>query len=261
MSDTSATPSYAEVRRQLERMLQSRVFTTRPRSAAMLRYFVEESIRNGFAPLDQEVIATRGLGLDGGVRPGRNAEVRARVARLREVIGRYYSAMGPEDPVVFDVVQEPYRLVPTSNGSGSHGTAAGAARRARQMLPLLVVVEPEVSGMQRPDLLAQGVSLLLISLLVKSQSVTVSGLLRRDRIAAAAGSAASLARSLGYEYVVQSEIHAESSRCEARMTITATNLGEPVAEVANAFDPWDPDSLPDDIAGWMQGHIDAALAP
>ena len=43
-------------------MLRSRVFAERPRSAELLRYFVEESIRNGCAPISQQSIAAGALG-------------------------------------------------------------------------------------------------------------------------------------------------------------------------------------------------------
>ena len=55
-------PSLTEIRGQLERMVESQVFAARPRCAAMLRYFVEVSIRNGFDAIDQHSIAVDCLG-------------------------------------------------------------------------------------------------------------------------------------------------------------------------------------------------------
>jgi hypothetical protein len=261
MNDASATPSDADVRRQLERMLRSRVFARRPQSAALLRTFVEESIRNGFAPVDHRVIASR-LGRDDGADRSVTADVRANVARLHEAIGRYYAETGRDDLVVFEIVQESCRLDTTSNGTEPHGTAAEAARRLRLTLPLVVIVEPTVSGIrQEPEVFSRDVSLLLISMLVRSSRVTVGGLLVRERIAAAGQSATSMAGRLGYEYAVESEIRIEGRRYDVRMVISGMNPAARVLEATTTVDPWDPDSLADDVAAWMSQRIDAMFAP
>jgi hypothetical protein len=96
-------------------MLQSRCFAARPRSATLLRYFVEESLRNDHAPIGQRLIAVHGLGFDAGFSPARSAEVRVKVARLRKAIERYYAGPGRGDPVVLSISPGPYRLVVTRN--------------------------------------------------------------------------------------------------------------------------------------------------
>jgi len=261
MNDASARPSNADVRRQLERMLRSRVFARRPRSAALLRTFVEESIRNGFAPVDHRVIASR-LGLDDGAGRGGTAEVRANVARLHEAIDHYYAETGRDDLVVFQIAQESCRLVTKTDDAEPHRTAAEAARRLRHTLPLVVIVEPRVSGIrEEPEAFSRDVSLLLISMLVRSSRVTVGGLLVLERIAAAGESATSMAGRLGYEYAVESEIRIEGRRYEVRMVISGMNPAVRVLEATTAVDPWDPDSLADDVAAWMSQRIDAVFAP
>jgi hypothetical protein len=260
MDDASARPSDADVRRQFERMLRSRVFARRPRSAALLRTFVEESIRNGFAPVDHGVIASR-LGLDDGAGSGVTAEVRANVVRLNEAINRYYAETGRDDVVVFRIVQDSCCLETTSHGMHAHGMAAEAARRLRCTLPLVVIVEPSVSGMrEEPEGFSRDVSMLLISMLVRSSRVTVGGLLVRERIAAAGESATSFAGRIGYEYAVESEIRIAGRRYEVRMVISGLSPVARFMEATTAVDLWDPDSLADDVAAWMSQRIDAVFA-
>jgi hypothetical protein len=141
-------------------------------------------------------------------------------------------------------------------------TAAEAARRLRHTLPLVVIVEPRVSGMrEEPAAFSRDVSLLLISMLVRSSRVTVGGLLVLERIDAAGESATSMAGRLGYEYAVESEIRIEGRRYEVRMVISGMNPAVRVLEATTAVDPWDPDSLADDVAAWMSQRIDAVFAP
>ena len=243
-------------------MLRSRVFARRPRSAALLRTFVEESIRNGFAPVDHRVIASR-LGLDDGAGRGVTAEVRANVARLHEAIDRYYAETGRDDLVVFQIAQESCRLVTKTDGAEPHRTAAEAARRLRHNLPLVVIVEPRVSSgiREEPEGFSRDVSLLLLCMLVRSSRVTVGGLLVLERIAAAGESATSMAGRLGYEYAVESEIRIEGRRYEVRMVISGMNPAARVLEATTAVDPCDPDSLADDVAAWISQRIDAVFAP
>ena len=88
------TPSVSELRGQLARMLESPLFASRPRSAELLTYFVEHSIRNGFAPINQQEIAIHGLGFGQDFSPARSAEVRVKVARLRNALDNYFRGPG-----------------------------------------------------------------------------------------------------------------------------------------------------------------------
>ena len=109
---------------------------------------------------------------------------------------------------------------------------------------MLVVVEPEVNGMrQGRDSLAGGVGLRLVSILVESPFVTVSGPLSRVRLSAAAESGARLAGRLGYDYAAQPEIHIADPKWRVRMTVTDTQLGKPTAKFEQAFVPPDPPAI------------------
>ena len=259
MTDVSASPSIPDIRRQLDRMLRTGIFASRPRSGGLLRYFVEESIRNGFSPINQRLIATHGLGFDAGFNPTRSAEVRVKVARLRKALDRYYAGPGRGDPVVLTITQGPYRLVPKSNGWHHEDGVSTLhdAREARRTRPMLVVVEPEVDG--GPDGhegLAWGVSLRLVSLLVESSLVIVSGPLLRKRVdETSVESAAKLAGALGYDFVAESEIRAAESPWRVRLTVTDTNLGELSADFHSRFDPLADGPPAEAIATWIYHRI------
>ena len=260
MTPVPMTPSVLEVRRQLDRILESRVLASRPRSAEMLRYFVEQSIRNGFTPISQRQIATHGLGFDEAFSPGRSAEVRVKVGRLRDALDRYYRGPGRDDRVVFTISQGPYRLVATSNGVAHAKQVRNDARLARRARPTLLVVEPEVRGQPGDDGLGLGVGLRIVSLLVEDLLVTASGPLRRDRIVAtAAESTVCLADQLGYDFVVETEIRIEDVRWRVRAIITDTKSSEPAADVTHAFEPQANGAPADDVATWIYHRIGATF--
>lgn len=248
-----------EVRRQLRRMLLSSVFASRPRCSQMLQFFAEESIRNGFAPLSQHLIATHGLGFGADFSPARSAEVRVKVARLRVALQRYYRGPGRDDPIVLSISRRPYRLVATTNGSPDLGKAATDACPPRRERPTLLVVEPEISGPPEHDGLGLRVSLQVLTLLVEDSFLTVSGPLRRDRIAALAESPVRITAQLGYDYAVETAIRIEETRWRVRATITDTKRGEPVADVTRDFDPQPHFSPADEIGGWICHRIGTAF--
>lgn len=255
------TPSVVELRRQLDRMLQSRVFASRPRSAEMLRFFVEQSIRNGFTAISQQQLATYALGFDEAFSPIRSAQVRVKVARLRDALARYYRTAGHHDALAFAISQGPYRLVVTSTGAAHHDPTEGDARQARRARPTLLVVEPRVSGKAEHDGLGSDVGLRLVTLLVEESLVTVSGPLPHERIAAnGAASAAALADRLGFDYVVETEIHTEDEPWRVRLAITDTRSLELAADLRHAFDPLDHHAPADGITDWICHRIGATFA-
>jgi hypothetical protein len=255
------TPSVVELRRQLDRMLQSSVFASRPRSAEMLRFFVEQSIRNGFTPISQQQIATYGLGLDDGFSPARSAEVRVKVARLRDAVARYYRTTGQNDPLVLAVSQGPYELVVTSNDAAHPTPVQGDARHARRARPMLLVVEPQVSGKSEHDGLGLDVALRLVTRLVEESLVTVSGPLRLDRIAANGDeSAVALADKLGFDYVVETRIRTEGCPWRIRLAIIDTSSSDLAVDARHAFDPRGHAAPADEIAAWICHRIGATFA-
>jgi len=254
------TPSELELRRQLERMLRSRVFAERPRSAELLRYFVEQSIRNGFTPISQRAIAADALGRGDVFSPARSAAVRVKMARLRDAIDRWYRGPGRGDPVMLAVSGGPYRLVATTREPAHDGASPTDARHVRRTRPMLVVAESEASGQPGPEDVGLDLSLRLVSLLAEDLLVTVCGPLRRDRVATAFASAVSFAAQLGYDYVVEPSIQIDDTRWRVRMTITDAHRGAVAMDTQHVFDPQAHGSILDAIAAWIRGQIAAMLA-
>lgn len=238
----------------------SQVFASRPRSTQILRFLVEESIRNGFKPVSQRLIATHGLGFSDDFSPSRSAEVRVKIARLRDAINRYYEGPGRHDPVVLGVSQGPYRLLVTSNGAAAADDTIDALRQTRCTRPLLVVVEPEVIGESAPDGFGLRVSLRLLSLLVEDSLVTVSGPMLQGRIAATGESPLALARQNGYDYAVETVITVAEPRWLVRLTITDTKRGEVAANLKTSFDPQAHAGIADDVGTWIYHRIGATFA-
>lgn len=238
-------------------MLQSRVFAARPRSGSMLRYFVEESLRNGLTPITQRLLAVHALGFEAEFSPSRSADVRVKVGRLRRAIERYYAGPGRSDPVVLAVSQGPYRLLATIRETAPAQVVATAARDTRRGRPILLVVEPEVRGMQRGHTDISGnVSLRLMSYLIEGSIVTVSGPLLRDRMAATASSAAALAAAFGYDFAAESEICISDRQWLVRMAVIDTTNGEPAGHSAATLGPFvDVSAATDAVAAWIFHRI------
>lgn len=254
------TPSVSELRGQLARMLESPLFASRPRSAELLTYFVEHSIRNGFAPINQQEIAIHGLGFGQDFSPARSAEVRVKVARLRKALDNYFRGPGRGDELVLGISQGPYRLLATRNGAVAERQAGSQARHSRHRSPTLLVVESQVSGGPGHDGLGLDASARICSLLVENVLVTVSGPLRRASIDAnGADTAVSLAEKLGYDFVLDSEIDIQESRWRARATITDTRNSELVADVRHAFDPQATAVPVEEFATWVYHRTTATF--
>ena len=98
-----ASPCPDDIRRQLERIIDSQVFRGSARSCACLRIIVEESLAQRPFPLKEREIAAAMLGQDQPFDPVTNPSVRVQVSRLRARLVRYYSDSGIADPIEISV--------------------------------------------------------------------------------------------------------------------------------------------------------------
>jgi hypothetical protein len=170
-------------RSQLEKMLESRLFIVPPRMAAMLRFFVEESLRNGGIAINQRLIATHALALPSDFRPTKSVCVRTHVARLRQALGEYYGTVGRDDPIIFSITPGPYRLVITEAPPATSPRTDAPLANAWLEKPALVVIEPDDErclGLQKG--LGLEVASRLVVRLVDSPFVRASGPLLRSRL-------------------------------------------------------------------------------
>lgn len=102
------TPAPDEVRRQLERLLASRVFRSSNRLSRFLQFIVEQSLAGEQARLKEYVIGIEVFDRDHEYDPRIDSIVRVEAGRLRAKIEEYYRSEGVEDDVVISVAKGKY---------------------------------------------------------------------------------------------------------------------------------------------------------
>lgn len=243
-------------------MLLAEDFVSRQRLARLLRFFVEESLRNGHEPIDQRSIALQALNLPDEFTPSRSAYVRVNLARLRKTVAAYYAESGRHDPIVLEITGGPYRLIATRRDGAPDPTPALAAREARRLRPMLLLGEPGMLGTQPGhEGVGRRAALRAANLLLESMLVTVSGPVLRTRPAAHDTSLATLATTLGFDYWTDTQIDTGDKTWKIRMAIVDTDTGKPVREVAGALGPFaTPDEAADALAAWMFHSVSDCFA-
>ena len=98
----------AEVRRQLERVLESRGFTRNERLSRFLRFLVERHLEGRDGQLKESVIGTAVFGRRPDYNPKQDAIVRTEAGRLRARISEYYKDEGKADPLIIEVPKGGY---------------------------------------------------------------------------------------------------------------------------------------------------------
>lgn len=265
--DDAVVPNH-ELRHQLERMLQAEEFIKRPWAVKLLRFFAEESIRNGHAPVNQRLIASHAIGLPDDFSPTRSALVRVNILRLRKSLDRYYAGIGSRDPVRLTITRGPYRLVATRVAGAARVTeTARVARAVRRRLPTLIVMAPEVRGVDdgRIDETGFGrtVVVFLVSQLVESTLVTVTGPMRRDPLPDNDMAVAARAAMLGYDYVAESAIRVGGERWTMRLAVTDTEMGTRIFDARGSIPAPDERELAaaaDAVADWFFHKISNGFA-
>lgn len=105
--ETGAIPDIEAIRRQLDRILSSKVFFSSLRSQAFLRYAVEKSLLSGTAPKEYE-IALEVFDRRSDYDPAVDATVRVEASRLRSRLREYYDTDGRLDPILIDIPKGGY---------------------------------------------------------------------------------------------------------------------------------------------------------
>jgi hypothetical protein len=253
---------------QLQRMLASRLFVVRPRMAALLRFFVEESLRNGGGPISQQSIAAHALPLPDDFQPTKSAYVRTHVARLRRALRDYYATTGRHDPLTFSLTQGPYRLVATqakrrewTDGNGRDPAGSLTTTIPKRELPTLLLVEPEDGACLNGHTgIGRNVAMQLAASLVESPFVTAAGPLTRERLATHASPLLDIASVWGYDYVCDASIAPDgtSGLCCAA-TATDVHHRQHILEDATTIRADGPAASANGIAGWLFHRLSNAL--
>ena len=106
MSDADIHP--AAVREQLRRVLASVAFGKAERSAALLKYIVEQTLDGKGDRLKEYSLGVEALGRGASFDPRIDTVVRAEVSRLRTRLDQYYNADGRSDTLVISLPKGAY---------------------------------------------------------------------------------------------------------------------------------------------------------
>lgn len=248
-------------------MLQSRLFVVRPRMAAMLRFFVEESLRNGGAAINQRLIATHALALPSDFRPTKSAYVRTHVTRLRQSIGDYYASVGRDDPIIFSITPGPYRLVVTeaqpATGTSLAWAGVGGTESSARLSDVrlekaaLVVVELDDERCRSAQRgLGREVASRLVVQLVDSPFVRASGPLLRSRLAEEMLSGEAAAARWGYEYLCDATLSpADDDGVDCTAAIIGVRGGRRMLDESTTIHRQQGEPLAESAANWLFHRI------
>jgi TolB-like protein len=146
-----SAPDAETIRRQLHRILVSRVFLSAQRSQAFLRYVVERSLV-GSVPKEYEIavdVFERRPNYD----PAVDATVRVEAGRLRNRLREYYQEEGEADPIVVDIPKGGYAAV-FSLREAQKVSEAAPFQRARSEQNAAAAVgansQPSAAAAQKP---------------------------------------------------------------------------------------------------------------
>jgi adenylate cyclase len=151
--ETIAMPATPEdVRRQLERVLSSPVFTSSGRLSRFLEFIVERTLAGDGERLKEYVIGIEVFDRDSTYDPRLDSIVRVEAARLRTKLTEYYAGDGRTDPIVLTLPKGGYAPVvnvvepaPTAAAQAattdapSTATEVAPQRRSRRVWSLAAV--------------------------------------------------------------------------------------------------------------------------
>jgi len=99
------------IRRQLDRVLSSRLFVGNDRQSKFLRFVVEQQLLGKAIELKESLVGIEVFGRKPGFDPRQDSVVRTEAARLRVRLSQYYAGEGAGDPVVIELPKGGYAPV------------------------------------------------------------------------------------------------------------------------------------------------------
>jgi TolB-like protein len=117
------SPSDADVRRQLDRLLASAVFANAGRMSRFLRFVVEKKLAGEGERLKEYVIGVEVFDRAADYDPRVDSIVRVEAARLRAKLAEYYAGEGSRDTVVLGLPKGGYAPVVTLSSVAPPATA------------------------------------------------------------------------------------------------------------------------------------------
>jgi TolB-like protein len=101
-------PQPAEVHAQVQRILQSRMFSNCERMIRFLSFATQHAVKGTGEPLKEYVIGVEVFDRTSGYDPRIDPIVRVEARRLRSKLGSYYTSVGREDPVLIEFPKGTY---------------------------------------------------------------------------------------------------------------------------------------------------------
>src|SRR5438477_3655778 len=118
------TPSSAEIRAALDRILASHAFVGSRRPGNFLKYVVEETLEGREERIKEYSIATDVFGRDQSFDPRMDPIVRVEATKLRSRLASYYEQEGQPDAIRIDLPKRGY--VPAFGFQATEGWASAA---------------------------------------------------------------------------------------------------------------------------------------
>jgi len=100
--------SVEEIKRQIERIAQSRELESSPRLQEFLKFIVDEYVAGRAGRIKGVTIAQAVFGANDSFDPESNSIVRVEAGRLRRRLKEYYLASGASDPIIIEVPKGGY---------------------------------------------------------------------------------------------------------------------------------------------------------
>jgi tetratricopeptide (TPR) repeat protein len=123
-------PEAEAARRQLERLLENKLFARSEQLSRLLRFLVERHLEGRDQEIKESVIGVEVFGRDPDYNPKFDPIVRTEARRLRARLNEYYESEGKHDVVRIDLPKGGY--VPVVQGAaGQQATSTGEARAPR----------------------------------------------------------------------------------------------------------------------------------
>src|SRR4051794_15465852 len=120
------TPETEAAQRQLERLLESKLFSRSEQLSRLLRFLVERHLEGRDQEIKESVIGVEVFGRNPDYNPKFDPIVRTEARRLRARLSEYYDGEGKHDAVRIDLPKGGY--VPGfQSAAGRPGTSARAA--------------------------------------------------------------------------------------------------------------------------------------
>jgi len=104
----SDSPTAADCRAALGRLIDSAEFQAAPRLTAFIRFVVDATLCGRAETVKAYTVAVDGLGRTADFDPSRDSIVRVEAGRLRAALARYYGGAGSDDPLVIAVPRGGY---------------------------------------------------------------------------------------------------------------------------------------------------------